>query len=44
MQECECMATTYNLLSNYLSLREILIKCYKHSQKQLKHHLANDNA
>jgi len=38
MQECECTATTYNLLTNYLSLREILIKCYnyKHSQKQLK--------
>ena len=27
---------TYSLLANYLSLREILIKCYKHSQKQLK--------
>jgi len=44
MQECECTATTYNLLTNYLSLREILIKCYKHSRKQLKRHLANDNA
>jgi len=36
MQECECTAITYNLLTNYLSLREIVIKCYKHSQKQLK--------
>jgi len=42
MQECECTATTYNLLTNYLSLREILIKCYKHSRLQLKRHLAND--
>jgi len=41
MQECECTATTYNLLTNYLLLREILIKCY--SRKQLKRHLANDN-
>ena len=27
MQECECTATTYNLVTNYLLLREILIKC-----------------
>ena len=25
MQECECTAMTYNLLTNYLSPREILI-------------------
>ena len=36
IQECDCTATMYNLLMSYLSLREILIKCYKHSQKQLK--------
>jgi len=44
MQECEYTATTYNLLTNYLLLREILIKCYKHSRKQVKCHLVNDNA
>jgi len=28
----------------FIAERNTIIKCYKHSQKQLKCHLANDNA
>jgi len=46
-QECECAATTYNLLTNYLSLREILIINATSTHRNssfARINLANDNA
>jgi len=31
-------------MSRFFMVHYVLIKCYKHSQKQLKRHLVNDNS